>query len=121
MKVLVIDDDELVRMTCCNILKKEGYSTFEAENGNSGVSLFKSEAPDLTITDMLMPDKEGLETISEIRAVNPKAKIIAISGGGGTKNMEFLKLAKQIGADCVLKKPFKPSELMTSVKGLLNT
>ncbi len=121
MKVLIIDDDELIRMTCCNILKKAGYDTLEAENGNLGVSLFKSERPDLTVTDMLMPDKEGLETISEIRAINPTAKIIAISGGGRTKNMSFLQLAKQIGADCVLKKPFKPSDLLTAAKGLLNT
>ncbi len=93
----------------------------EAENGNSGLEVFKKEKPDLVITDMLMPDKEGLETISDIRAINPKAKIIAMSGGGSTHNMSFLQLAQKIGADRVLKKPFKPTELLMTVKGLLNT
>ena len=120
MKILIIDDDELVRMTCRNILKKEGYTILEAENGNTGMNLFRAESPDLVITDMLMPDKEGLETISEIRAVNPNAKIIAISGGGNTQNMGFLQLAKKMGADRALKKPIKAGELVTAVKVTLN-
>ncbi len=119
MKILIIDDDELIRMTCRNILKKEGYTVLEAENGNVGMTVFKSESPDLVITDMLMPDKEGLETISEIRALNPNAKIIAISGGGDTHNMGFLQLARKIGANRALKKPIKAGELLSAVKATL--
>lgn len=121
MKILLIDDDELIRTTCRNILKKDGYTVVEAGDGNVGVQLFKSENPDIVVTDMLMPDKEGLETISDIREINSKAKIIAISSGGSTQNMGFLQLAKQIGADCVLKKPFRPAELLTAVKGLVGS
>ncbi|QQG35494.1 MAG: response regulator [Micavibrio aeruginosavorus] len=118
-KILVIDDDELIRMTCRNILKKMNYTVIEAENGVKGLEQFRKEAPQIVITDMLMPDKEGLETISEIRAKNAKVKIIAMSGGGATQNMNFLNLAKQIGADMVLSKPFKPEELMSAIKGVL--
>ncbi len=116
MKVLVIDDDKLVRIMCKNILSKEGHTVIEAINGNDGLRLFKAESPDITITDMLMPDKEGLETISDIKKINKNAKIIAMSSGGNTLNMSFLKLAQQIGADSLLKKPFKPSELLATMQ-----
>lgn len=119
MKILVIDDDELIRMTCRNILQKEGYTVVEAGNGNEGLALFKAESPDLVLTDMLMPDKEGLETIADIRALNGKARIIAMSGGGNTQNMSFLQLAKKMGADRALKKPVKASELLGAVRSVL--
>jgi DNA-binding response OmpR family regulator len=120
MKILIIDDDDLIRLTIKNSLKKLGCAVLEAENGNTGVALFKKEHPDLVITDMLMPDKEGLETISEIRAVNPKAKIIAMSGGGSSRNMAFLQLAQKMGASRVMSKPIKPDELLNVVKSLLS-
>lgn len=118
-KILIIDDDELIRMACRNLLQKAGYQTIEATNGNDGVSLFAKENPDLVITDMLMPDKEGLETISEIKALNKNAKIIAISGGGNTKNMTFLGLARKLGAQATLDKPIKPAQLMQAVRILM--
>lgn len=118
-KILVIDDDELIRMTCRNILKKLNYQVVEAENGVRGLEQFAKDTPAIVITDMLMPDKEGLETISEIRAKSGKVKIIAMSGGGATQNMNFLNLAKQLGADVILSKPFKPEELISAVKSVL--
>ena len=120
-KILIIDDDELILMTCRNLLAKEGFQVFEAANGNLGIELYKNEKPDLVITDILMPDKEGLETISELRAINPACKIIAMSSGGSTQNMSFLQLAKQLGADRALQKPIKPAEMLQAVKGLMNT
>lgn len=119
-KILVIDDDELILMTFRNLLKKEGFNVVEAQNGNLGIELYKSENPDLVVTDLLMPDKEGLETISDIRAINPSSKIIAMSSGGNTQNMSFLALAKKLGANRVLQKPFKPAEMLQAVKGLIN-
>ena len=119
IKILIIDDDELIRMACRNILKKEGFLTVEAVNGNEGVTLYATESPDLVITDMLMPDKEGLETITEIRALNNDAKIIAMSSGGETKNMTFLGLARKLGANATLDKPLKPTQLLNTVKQLL--
>jgi DNA-binding response OmpR family regulator len=118
-KILVIDDDELIRITFRNFLKKAGYSVIEAENGNAGIALFKKQRPDIVITDLLMPEKEGLETISEIRAIDPKVKTIAMSGGGNSQNMVFLKLALLLGANHTLQKPIKPGEVLSAVKGLL--
>lgn len=118
-KVLVIDDDSLIRMACNNVLKKNGYQVLLAENGNEGIDIFKTESPALVITDMLMPDKEGLETISDLRKINPAAKIIAMSGGGATQNMSFLELAQKIGAQSILNKPFKPDDLLKIVQETL--
>lgn len=119
MKILVIDDDELMRLTIKGALKKWGYAVSEAENGNIGVAMYKAERPDAVITDLLMPDKEGLETISDIRALDPNAKIIAMSGGGSAKNMAFLQLAQKMGAGQILSKPVKPDELIKAVRTLL--
>src|SRR5688572_20959192 len=116
IKVLIIDDDDVIRLTMQNILKKKGYNVIAAENGNSGLELFKKEKPDIVITDILMPDKEGLETISEMRALKPDAKIIAISGGGSTQNMSFLQLAQRVGANRLLVKPIKPDQLLAAVE-----
>ena len=118
LKILVIDDDEFIRLTIKSILKKYGCTILEATDGNEGVSLYKRERPNITITDMLMPDKEGIETISEIRAINPAAKIIAISGGGNTQNMAFLQLAQKMGANRTLSKPIKPEELLNAIQAL---
>ena len=118
--ILVIDDDDLVRGMVCSVLKKNGFTVLEAENGNVGLEhVQRADPPALVITDILMPDKEGLETISEIRALNPDIKIIAMSGGGKTKNMTFLGLAKKIGADQTLEKPFRPAELLAAVQKVL--
>lgn len=119
VKILVIDDDELVRITCRNFLKKAGYIVMEAENGCTGIALFKKETPDIVMTDLLMPEKEGLETIVEIRALNPNAKMIVMSGSMNPQNMVFLKLALLIGASSTLQKPIKPDEALSAVKGLL--
>lgn len=120
VKILIIDDDELIRMTLKSIIKKTGCQVFEAASGTEGLDLFVRQKPDIVITDMLMPDKEGLETITEIRAQNLPVKIIAISGGGTTKNMSFLQLAKQVGADHTLSKPIKPDTLLFTIKTLLS-
>jgi DNA-binding response OmpR family regulator len=119
-KILVIDDDGLIRMACNSVLKKGGYQVLLAENGNDGVNAFKKESPALVITDILMPDKEGLETISDLRKINASVKIIAMSGGGSTHNMSFLQLARKIGAQAILIKPFKPDELLSIVQETLS-
>ena len=119
IKVLIIDDDELVRMTFKSIISRAGYTIFEADNGSKGLDLFKKEKPQVVVTDILMPDKEGLETITEMREFNSDAKIIAISGGGSTNNMSFLQLAKEVGADHTLSKPIRPSALLTAIEALL--
>ncbi len=116
--VLVIDDDDVVRLTMQNVLKKGGYIVYVAENGAVGLAAFKKQKPDIVITDMLMPDKEGLQTISEIREIDKDVKIIAMSGGGRSQNMSFLELARKIGADRLLVKPVKPDQLLAAVDTL---
>lgn len=112
MKILVIDDDDLTRSMVCSALKKANYEVFEAANGNDGVQKAQDERPDLVVTDILMPDKEGIETILEIKTIDSSIKIVAMSGGGSSKNMTFLDMAQKVGAEEVISKPFKPSALL---------
>ena len=118
MKILIIDDDELIRLSCRNILKRIECTVLEAENGVDGIKQFSKHAPDLVIVDMLMPYKEGLETISEIRAQGKNVKIIAMSGGGLRHNMNILKLAETMGADRLLTKPLTPEALVGCIQSL---
>ncbi len=117
-RILIIDDDELVRLTLKNLVKKAGFLVSEADNGRTGMDMFAKERPQIVITDILMPDKEGLETITEMRKISPHAAIIAMSSGGSTKNLSFLQLAKQLGANYTITKPIKPDVLMAAIKAL---
>lgn len=117
-KILVADDDDFVRGLICSVLKKNGYTVSEAKNGEEAVTMARKDSPDILITDMLMPDKEGIETILEVKEIGSNIKIIAISGGGKTKNMSFLNIAQNAGADAILSKPFKPDELLQAINTL---
>lgn len=117
--VLVIDDDSLVRGMMAGVLRKKGFNVMEAGDGNEGLQVVLHNHVDLVVTDMLMPDKEGVETIIELRQINSEMKIIAMSGGGKKQDLTFLKLATQVGANEVLKKPFKPSALLEAINTLL--
>ena len=105
-RILVIDDESSVRETICENLKECGYTVLEAGDGDSGLKVLGGEnRPQLVITDLIMPKKEGLETIVEIKKRYPDVRIIAISGGGRTKTMDFLEMAKNLGVDAVVPKP----------------
>lgn len=117
--VLVIDDEELARYTLREVLEGNGFTVLEAEDGEKGIQAFHDNQVDLIITDIIMPHKEGVETIIELKREQPDLKIIAISGGGRTRNLDFLKLAGDYGADKVLAKPFTATEIMTAVKECL--
>lgn len=119
--VLVIDDDDMTRMACKKILAKEGYDVIEASNGADGLALYKQHKPEIVVTDILMPEVEGLETIHGILEQGEEVRIIAMSGGGSTQNMTYLKLAQHVGASCVLQKPLKPATLLEAVKGKRRT
>jgi DNA-binding NtrC family response regulator len=114
-KILVIDDDVIVRETIIQILEDRGYQVVSAEDGKHGVASFRSEKPDLVITDIIMPEKEGIQTITEIRREKPDAKVIAISGGGRIGNTDFLKIAQKLGASEVIAKPFDPDDFLNRV------
>ncbi|HYZ39253.1 MAG TPA: response regulator [Stellaceae bacterium] len=119
-KILIIDDDSLVRDTLLRILQRKGYEVLVAADGRHGVQTYRRENPDLVITDLIMPEKEGLETIREIRSTRSDAKIIAISGGARLGNMDYLEMAGKLGASEIIAKPFDPSELITLVSRCLN-
>ncbi len=119
-KILVIDDDIIARTTIALILVGAGFQVVTAEDGNKGLVCMHNEQPDVVITDLIMPGKEGIETIRDILAEQSKAKIIAISGGGRACNLEYLHLAKALGAIETLAKPFEPEDLLSCVDRCLN-
>lgn len=118
-KVLVIDDDPSFRRMIRMILTRMRHDVVEAQDGNEGVESFEAERPDLVICDIVMPNKEGIETILEIRALEPNARIIAMSGGGLSVGTGYLTAALKLGANLVLSKPFRPAELTAMVEQLL--
>jgi len=118
-RILVIDDDAWLRSMLKQLLENNGYEVLLAENGKIGIKLFYEKGADLIITDLIMPEKEGLETISELHQNFPGLKIIAISGGGRIGPEDYLKLSESLGADRALKKPFNNKELLSIVSELL--
>jgi len=117
-RILVIDDDAALRRVLCTALERAGFAVDAADDGTTGMMLFRALRPDLVITDIRMPVKSGIEAVREIRAMEPEAPIIAIAGdyaGSG----EWLAAARALGADEVLAKPFSPAELVERVIGRL--
>ena len=119
--VLVIDDDEGVVATLEWLLESEGYQVAIARDGTEGLVAYGKTVPDLVITDIIMPNETGIAVITSIKRINPAAKIIAISGGGRIGNMNFLEVAKEIGASTIITKPFDADELLGAVRSLLPT
>jgi DNA-binding response OmpR family regulator len=117
-RILVVDDDPAIRDSVAMVLEGAGFLVDQAEQGVTGMRLLRAHAPDLVITDILMPQKEGIETIREIRAVLPHTPIIAISGGTDT-GADYLKMAQTFGATEVLAKPFDPMVMLELVHRLL--
>jgi CheY-like chemotaxis protein len=118
-RILVIDDDDLVRDTLIRILSRAGYEAIAAKDGREGVARFRESPPDLILTDVIMPDQDGIETIVELRQLAPAIPIIAISGGGRARAMQFLDAAHKLGADKVLSKPIKQADLVAAISELL--
>jgi len=113
MKILVIDDDHLVRYTISRILQRNGYDVVTASDGKRAMTVFRDERPDMVITDIIMPEQEGIQTILMIRAERPEVKIIAVSGGARTHSVDYLGMAEAFGADDVIPKPFEADELLS--------
>jgi len=118
-KVLIIEDDIVIRNMIRELLTKSGYEVAEAQNGVEGIKLFKKEKYDLVITDIIMPEKEGIETIMEIKRHTPNVKIIAVSGGGRIHADDYLNLAEKLGASRIFSKPFQIKEFTQAVKELV--
>ncbi len=120
IKLLVIEDDNSFRNVLVQMLEKAGFDVAQAENGNQAIRLCEELKPDLVITDIIMPDKEGLETIQELLGICPDLKIIAMSGGGRFGPNSYLPLAAKLGAKKTLQKPFMREELLAAISEVLN-
>jgi DNA-binding response OmpR family regulator len=118
-RILVIDDEEQVLNALGFALACEGYRVVKAFDGKEGMKLHREDPVDLIITDLIMPEKEGIETIRELTAEFPNIKIIAISGGGRIGPENYLTMAKMLGAQRTLTKPIGRDELVRTVKELL--
>lgn len=118
-RILIIDDEDQSRNMLSQALTRAGHEVFAASDGSEGIELFRSVMADLVITDILMPGKEGLETIIELRRDFSEVKIIAMSGGGRTGNLNFLDIAERLGAQRTLQKPFHLQEVFQLVQEVL--
>ncbi|HPG37760.1 MAG TPA: response regulator [bacterium] len=118
-RILVIDDEEEVREILKQMLELEGYQVITAGDGNQGLKLFRQNPTDLVITDIIMPEKEGIETIIELRNEFPNVKIISISGGGRISPTDYLTMSKKLGAVKSFTKPFERKKLLKAVEELL--
>ena len=118
--ILVVDDDEAIRSLLKTILEREGYEVSSAADGKEAIRLFRRHPSDLIITDIIMPEQEGLKTIFDLRQEHPDVRIIAISGDGQYGLGEYLDAAAAFGADKTFSKPFDRTELVKSVRHLLS-
>jgi CheY-like chemotaxis protein len=119
-RVLVVDDEDLMREAVRFALEQDGHEIFEAENGQMALILFEEKRPDVVITDLIMPQKEGIETIRVLRKRYPDAKIVALSGRGGITLNANLERARQVGADAAILKPCTSDEIREAVRTLMS-
>jgi DNA-binding response OmpR family regulator len=117
--ILLIDDDPLVAFTVERMLESGGFAVIRAGDGEKGLEILQSSKVDLVITDIIMPVKEGIETIREIRELDSSLPVIAVSGGGHGSGGNYLRMAQALGATEVLAKPFDQAELLAAVKRCL--
>jgi DNA-binding response OmpR family regulator len=117
--ILLIEDElELREMLRLSLIRKR-YKVFEADNGREAINKFKPSLTDLVITDIIMPEEDGLKVIMKLRELKPSIKIIAISGGGKAGPGSYLNMAKTLGADAIYSKPFSVNELLARIDQLL--
>ena len=116
--ILLIDDDEQFRGLMCEILKENNYTVYEADSGKTGLAYFDEYKPDIVITDIVMPDVEGIEVIMEIRKKSKDIPILAMSGGYRNYAENYLSASKKLGANEIFLKPFDFSDLLSSIERL---
>lgn len=115
-RILIIDDEEQIRGMLSAALERAGYTVVEAINGKDGLRKYREAPADLVITDIIMPDQEGLETIKTLRKEYPQAKIFTISGADEVLKMNVLDVAQRLGSLRSFKKPFDLNEVVAAVR-----
>jgi CheY-like chemotaxis protein len=118
-RILIIEDEDSVRAVLVDALHDAGYDVLEASNGKEGINLYREAPTDLIITDLIMPEKEGLGTIMELRCDSPHVKIIAMSGGGMSSGNDYLRIAQKLGAKRTLSKPFDLEDFLHTVREVI--
>ena len=120
-RILVVEDDPSTQRALATILRQEGYPVLQARDGAEAIRLWRDSGADLVLMDLVMPDKDGIETIVELRASDPDIRIIAMSGGAGIDNprVDMLGDAKMLGAMLTIDKPFTPAEVIAVVRRAL--
>lgn len=118
--ILLVDDDDLFRNMLGITLGKLGHTVVPARDGREAMRLFRvMPAVELVLTDLVMPEKEGIETIRELRALKPDVKIVAMTGGNPSDAKDYLKMASLMGAARTLNKPFSQEELVAAIAAVL--
>ena len=118
--ILLIDDDEAVLASITLMLKRDGHAVEGVLDSDAGIESFRERRPDLVITDILMPRREGIETIRILKSIDAAVPIIAISGGSPIRaGVDFLKFARELGASATLEKPFRSAQILALVKDVL--
>ena len=118
--ILIVEDDNEMREMLKVALIRRKYTIIEALNGKEAITRFKPSITDLVITDLIMPEDDGLKVIMKLRELKPLIKIVAISGGGKAGPGNYLNLAKALGADAIYSKPFSINDLIVTIEQLLN-
>lgn len=119
-RLLVIDDDDQMRQMLKQMLERAGYEIIDAPDGQTGIELYRQNPTDLIITDLIMPQKDGMETIIELKRDFPNVKIIAISGGSRAMDpRDYLHYTTQFGIVHTLTKPFDPKEMIAMIQSEL--
>jgi DNA-binding NtrC family response regulator len=117
--ILIVDDEPGIRELLCIMLEAAGHSVSSAEDGVQAPKVMASRPIDLVITDLLMPERDGLEFITEVRKKYPKVRIIAMSGGGHIARDSYLRIAKTFGAHYILEKPFNQASVLGAIDTVL--
>jgi DNA-binding response OmpR family regulator len=118
-RILLVDDEATVRELFALVLQLDAHEVTMVADGVQALEAIDESVFDLVITDLIMPDKEGIETIMEIRRLRPSLKIIAMSGGGRGSAGDYLAMASELGAARALEKPFSNTELRDAVRAVL--
>lgn len=117
--ILIVDDEKALRQGLVYVLVRLGHTVHEADDGQQALRMVAEQVPDLIITDLFMPEKDGIEIVREMRSLHPQLPLIAMTGGIQGDTDTFLKMAKRLGVDATLSKPFSIQEFRAIVEKVL--
>ncbi len=118
-RIILVDGDDQLRTVLALVLERAGHTVTAVPDGSRGLAAYRAAPADLVVTDLVMPEREGIETIMELRTEFPDVRVIAISGGGRHPGTDYFQLASRLGASRVLSKPFTNQEILTVIDDVL--